>query len=201
MVVTHTGSDTDIGAEAMPEDTDSMEVESPSIALGIYRETGAIVVGTGSLPMLTVVSDINCFYCREFGVKDLSWLEEEYAAHGTLAIKHVFLPMDNVGKYMAQIAICGQEQGKFRETMLSLSTTPVSTDTQMQGLVKKLGLSLVSMRRCMSAPATKKLLDMMKRDAEALGIKRVPMFFLGDMKWLGVETRETLQRYIDAAVR
>lgn len=200
-VVTHTGADTDIGNEAMPEDTDSLEVESPTVKLSIRRQTGAILMGTGSLPTLTIVSDLNCFYCREFAVKDMAWIEDEYATHGTLAMKHIFLPMDTVGKYMAQIAVCGVEQNKFREVLHELSASPVSGDTQMQALVKKLGLNLVNMRRCIASPATKTLLDNMKKEADALGVTRVPMFFTAKTSWLGVETREVLKKNLDAAIR
>lgn len=194
--------ETDLGHEATPQTTDSLEIQTQTAAtLKTTVLPDAILMGNEDTKRLMIIDDYGCTYCREFGLTDLPWVESVYAAQGKLALERVFLPMSPLGTFSAAVAICSAEQNAFAATDRALREKPIGTDTELQAFAKRVGLDIKKLRVCMKSEATTALLSAMESRAERDGVVRVPAFSIGEMRWLGVATRDELKKILDAATR
>lgn len=174
----------------------SLEVRNPDSDETIetsVTESGTIIAGNPADPnRLVIISDYDCVYCRQFLTNDLPWTLENFVAKGTLSIERVFLPMSKIGENAARLALCAAEQKRFPQADLWLSTrTIASIDTKM--FAKAIGLNLQKLLQC---TARKNLLDGNLEKAGQYHVERVPFFILGNDSWLGLLTKEELQRRI-----
>ncbi len=100
---------------------------------------------------------------------------------------------------MAKAALCSDEQGRFSEADAFLHTHPITTQTELPAFAKSLQLNLKKLQTCMASPKTAEQLALSTNRVAAASITRLPGFELGSNHWIGVLTREELQRNIENA--
>lgn len=192
-----TGSEVISPNDTTPKTTDSLEVGEPAPVLAVTKLSGSVLLGEERHQRITVYEDYGCFYCREFALSDLPWITRTYGAK--LSIERVFVPMSPAGTIMAKTALCALKQDKFTEADTALHAKPIATDAEAALLAKNLTLNATTFRTCMGSQQTMDELALMKQRAEADGVMRVPSFAINDDRWIGVLTRENLQKKIENA--
>gem|GEM_PF-1382513 len=195
----------DFTNERTPKTPESLEVSrvNTGAKLMIVRSGASLFIGSPQAPAtLTLYSDYDCPYCRQFMVEDLPWLERTYVEPGKLRVERLFVPMSSAGDLMARAALCAVDQNRFRELDAQFASTPLISDKQLWATLKSAGVKQTKeFSKCLSAEATTLLLEAQKARAEEAGVKRVPTFALQQKTWLGLLTREELKRTIEAAMR
>ncbi len=188
----------DASNETMPKTIDTLEVSDEAVVIEIRSESGAIFMGsTDSRLRLTMYDDYGCVYCREFGSTHVPWLLTTYVAKKKMIIERVFVPMSPAGTLMAKIAICSEQQDMFEETDKVLHLSPATTDAQIPLLAKKVKLNLKTLQTCMASKHLEGLLEASIDRARSAGVTRFPAFELGNDRWIGILTREDLQKKIE----
>jgi len=185
--------------EVMPETTESLEVpvEKQLVLEVAWTEHGTIVQGNPTLPLLSIVTDLDCVYCAHFAQRFFPLIEREYMAKQRLAVEWIFLPQKKTGEEAAKIALCSTITGElFEESMNALL---ISNDTA--SIVKHTKHVKSMLEKCVKSPATLELLLKNQERSKALGISRVPGFSLNGYSWLGVATEEGLRAEIEKGLK
>ncbi len=196
--LTASGVTEEVPHEAMTETPESLEVgDAPTVPTEIRAETGSIFMGSADAELtLTIYEDYGCFYCREFASTEIPWLLKEFVTGKKLMIERVFVPMSPAGIIMAKASLCSQKQGLFEKTDQTLHARPITTDAQVATLAKSVKLNLKTLQTCMASKATATVLEASAARAKAAGITRLPSFELGTDRWIGILTREELEKKI-----
>lgn len=199
---TASGDTTDQLNETMPKTTDSLEVDvMPVEPTEMRAGSGSVVMGSANAAMtLVIYEDYDCFYCREFGSTHVPWLLTTYVAQKKLQIERVFVADSPAGILMAKAALCSEKQGLFATTDAALLARPISTDAQIAALAKSVQLNLKQLQTCMASAAVAASLETSVARAKAAEVIRFPAFELGTDRWIGVLTREDLQKRIEKAL-
>lgn len=186
--------------ETTPKTIDSLEATEVITVPDVRGESGAIVMGNSDAKLqLRMYDDYGCFYCREFASLDLPWLLSRYVAEKKLSIERVLVPKSPEGVLMAKIAICSEEQGLFLKTDTELHVSPITSEKQIPGLAKAVGLNLKDLQTCLASPSTTAALAFSGDRAQKAGVTRIPAFELGTDRWIGILTREELEKKIGKA--
>jgi len=198
---TLTGSD--LGEHGgMPETIESLEVESDiAIDLPVTRSASdTIIVGDPTLPLLSIVTDPDCSYCKAFVREHLAWIEKEYVARKNFAIEWIFLPMNSNGTFQAKILLCAEEHDAFAKANREILFSPPVSTNQIAAFAKRIGVTGPSLLACVNGKTSQSTLTLHTMKADELDIERVPGFSLNGHSWLGVATREGLREEIDRAM-
>lgn len=195
---TASGDTTDTELETMPKTTDSLEVDvTPRAPTEIRTGSSGIIMGNAQSKLtLVMYDDYACFYCREFGLSDMSWLQDTYVAQQKLQIERVFVADSAAGILMAKVALCSEKQGLFIEADTRLHTKPLTTESELPTFAKSLQLNLKKLQACMNSTSISASLNAASSRAQNANITRFPAFELGTDSWLGVLTREDLKKKI-----
>lgn len=192
-----TGSEVVSPNDMTPKTIDSLEVGEPVPVLVVTKLSGSVLLGDASHVRLTVYDDYGCFYCREFALSDLPWMTRTYGAR--LSVERVFVPMSPAGTVMAKTALCALKQGKFHEADTALHAKPIATEAEAALLAKNLQLNAAAFKTCMASQQTTNDIEAMASRSQTDGVTRVPSFAIESDRWLGVLTREDLQKRIENA--
>ncbi len=195
-----TGDIIDSPNEISPKTADSLEVSKITAPIEIHATSGSIIMGDLNAPVtLTIFDDYDCFYCREFGTTDLSWVSKTYVAQKKLNIERVLAPKSLAGTLMAKVALCSAQQHQFEATDKALHSFPLSTDAQVAALAKTLKLNLKTLQSCIASPSIQTTLQTAVDRAKVADVSRFPSFILKNDHWIGVLTRDELQKKIENA--
>lgn len=186
--------------EAMPETIESLEVgkdeQEPALPTS-EGASGTVIIGNPSTPLLTIVTDISCTYCRTFAVQYLPWVMDEYVATDKVALEFVFLPMNAEGIFSAKTLLCAQDQHLFDAAHAELRLSLLTSPKELPALAKKIGANATMLAKCVAGKEVTAVLEEHKEKAAMLGISRVPGFSLNGHTWLGVATWEGLKEEIE----
>lgn len=187
--------------EAMTETPESLEVgDAPTVPTEIRAGTGSIFMGSADAELtLTIYEDYGCFYCREFASIKIPWLLKQFVADKKITIERVFVPMSPAGTLMAKTSLCSQKQNLFELTDQTLHARPITTDEQVATLAKSVKMNLKSLQTCIASKATAAALESAAARAKTAGVSRLPSFELGTDRWIGILTREELEKKIGNA--
>jgi len=199
---TASGDTADTVLETMPKTTDSLEVDvTPRAPTEIRSGSSGIIMGNAQSKLtLVMYDDYACFYCREFGLSDMSWLQDAYVAQQKLQIERVFVADSPAGILMAKVALCSEKQGLFTEADTLLHTKPLTTESELPAFAKLLQLNLKTLQTCMNSASVAATLETAASRAQSASVTRFPAFELGADSWLGVLAREDLQKMIENAL-
>lgn len=196
-----TTNDLDAPNEKMPTTIDSLEPEELKKPLTITAISGGVLLGNPSAPMLTVFTDYDCEYCRQFSMSDIPLLEKTFIQQEKLSLQILFLPRTDVGNFMAMAAMCAARLNVFPSVDLAFSAEPMTSTNSFAVIAKKIGVDQKALASCMSEPKIISELADTKEHADSMGITRVPSFILEEKTWVGRKQQDELMRDIDMSLR
>lgn len=198
---TATGSIHDFSNEVTPKTPESLEVAPLIETLPVtVSASGTIIIGSLSTPRLRIVTDPSCPYCQEFTLGDQLWIEQAYVAQNKLALEIIYLPMDVIGTLNAKALLCSAEQNQFIEMEHSIATKNLQSDAEATVRAKTLRLPSNAFMTCLRSKKTTSTLVVHQEIVDAMQVTRVPSFALGAERWIGLESRATLQGMIERAL-
>lgn len=183
--------------EQTPEDHQSLEVGPKAVVdvAGHITPRETISFGQGKA-VLTEYMDYDCEFCRQHALDERAWIDELYVATGKLTIERIYVPMNDLGKTLAQAALCAAHQDKFTAMDQFLLTETPKSDEPIYKRLKKLGLKDKEFRTCMK----KDTVSANAEAANAAGVTRVPSFVIGKQSWRGILSERELRKIIEAQV-
>lgn len=195
------GATHDFTNEVTPRTPESLEVVPSNAVLPIsLSASGTIIIGSPTAPRLRIVTDPSCVYCQEFVLGDQVWLEQNYVASGKLALEIVYLPMDLIGALNAKVLLCSAEQDQFVDIEHSIAINALTSEAEAITRAKTLRLASKAFTTCLRSKKTASTLVVHERIADAMQVTRVPSFAVGAERWIGLESRATLQGMIERAL-
>ena len=201
MEQTATGAVHDFSNEVTPKTPESLEVASYNEKVPVtVSASGTIIIGSLTAPRLRVVTDPSCPYCQEFTLGDQLWIEQTYVAQSTLALEIVYLPMDAIGTLNAKALLCSAEQNRFVDVEHSIATKSIPSEAEAITRAKTLRLPSNVFTTCLRSKKTASTLVTHQAIADSMQVTRVPSFALGAERWIGLESRATLQGMIERAL-
>jgi protein-disulfide isomerase len=145
---------------------------------------------------LVVYSDFECPYCK-VGADRIRKLLEAHPNELKVTFKHRPLPIHSEARQAALASIAAGEQGKFWEYHDRLFASQKALDLgSLERHAIELGLDLEKFRRDMASSATETKLLADEAEAESLGVRGTPTFFLNGKMIQGAQPLETFERAI-----
>ena len=173
------------------------------------RADRARIQGDGSARVWIVeVSDFQCPYCRMWHDSTYPALVREYVQTGKARLAYVNFPLPSHRNAWpaAEAAMCSGVQGKFwgmhdklfdtQSTWAALGNPTAFFDS----LATSAGVDAARMRACVTAHATRPLIQADIDRATAAGINSTPNFIIGDQPIVGAQPIEVFRRAIDTAL-
>lgn len=146
--------------------------------------SGSFSLGSDNAPVTLVeFSTYECFYCRRHTLQIQPLIVEAYVKTGKLRYVVREFPSDDIvapGFLAVEAALCAADQDKYWEmrTLLFENQHDLSTEALVVH-AQSLGLEMASFEQCLAERIHHDTLLRDYRYAKAVGIKSVPMFFLG----------------------
>lgn len=143
----------------------------------------APILGNQEAPV-TVIAFMNyqCSECRQFYKETYQMFKQKYIAPGTVRyVFHDFVPKEEAAALdTAIMANCADRQGKYWEMhdlLLGLKNPITMHDNKY--FSERLGLDMKLFSDCRTDPSIREEVIRHGREAQALGLKRVPAFLIG----------------------
>lgn len=168
------------------------------------------VLGSPDAPVeLTIYSDFECPYCRNFALAALPAISAEFVETGQLRIRYVYFPLAALHRNAvssAKAAHCAGVAGRFWAYHDYLyvrqpewSGAEVS-DSLWIVYAESLGLEPQEFASCLSAPETLAVIETDVREALDSGAQGTPTIVLGDRSLSDLKSYEELRAEIIAAI-
>jgi len=130
-------------------------------------------------------SDFECPYCGQYERETYPRILADYVKSGKLRYVHRDLPLSvhPHAMHAARAARCSGEQGKYWEMYDSLYANQADlSDAAIRTLVQSLGLNAAAFQECLSSGRYTQEIQESTSEAQRLGIKGTPTFFLGTIE-------------------
>lgn len=131
--------------------------------------------------VMIVYSDFQCPFCRRFARDVLPEIERRYisTARVALVFRHLPLPIHSQAVQAAAIAECAGQQGRFWEMHDRLFAEEQLNADTLRVISKSLPLDEPLFDTCLGDRAIGERIATSVAEANALGIRSTPSFFLG----------------------
>lgn len=153
--------------------------------------------------VVTVVdfADFECPWCR-LTHETLAPLLAQHGARVQVVRKYVpLVTIHPHAMFAARAGLCAHEQGKGPEMEEALFAAADLTPSGCEREAKALGLDLAAYRACVASARTEARIDADKDQFRASGARGLPTLYIGTKKLEGAQTRESLERALDRALR
>lgn len=155
--------------------------------LGVPREplviADAPVRGADDAAAVMIVyADFQCPFCGRFTREVLPEIERRYVDTGQVAVvfRHLPLPIHPLATQAAVLAECAGDQGRFWEVHDRMFAETVLNNEHLETIPDAVGLEPLQFARCTADDAVLARVRTSAEEANALGIRGTPAFFLGD---------------------
>ena len=171
-------------------------------------DRGRIQGDSGARIWIVEVSDFQCPYCRMWHDSTYPALQREYVQTGKARLAYVNFPLPSHRHAWpaAEAAMCSGVQGKFwsmHDKVFSTQNVWVALDDPapyFDSLATSVGVDAARMRACVTAHATRALIQADLDRVTAAGINSTPNFIIGDQRLEGAQPIEAFRQAIDAAL-
>lgn len=135
---------------------------------------------------LTMVSDFQCPYCRQWHDEVFATVIRDYVATGKVRIAYLNFPLSMHPNAMpaAEAAMCASVQGKFWEMHDAIFRTQeqwagrADPKPMFDSLATSVGVAPAPYRSCMASNATRPMILADQARATAAGVRATPTFFI-----------------------
>jgi len=129
-------------------------------------------------------------------------IEDKYKDDVRIVFKHNALPFHNRAKPAAKAAECANEQGKFWEMHDEMFANQRQLeDAQLESYAKKIGVDMGRWSGCFKGDKYDAQIDGDQRQANALGARGTPAFFINGRYLSGAQPFAAFQRVIDEELK
>jgi protein-disulfide isomerase len=154
--------------------------------------------GPANAPVTLIeFSDFQCPYCERVQPA----LRQVFATYGDkvrLVYRDFPLEMHPDAGRAAAAATCAGEQGKFWEMHENIFSNQTALAAQRLSLYAgEIGVDSVKFEACMAEPRHAKALEASMAEAESLGVRGTPAFFINGRMLVGAQPFEAFARIID----
>ena len=157
-----------------------------STALLGQADRGRIRGDTSAKLWLTMVSDFQCPYCRQWHDEVFATVIRDYVATGKVRIAYLNFPLSMHPNALpaAEAAMCASVQGKFWEMHDAIFRTQeqwagrVDTRSVFDSLATSVGVAPEPYRSCMDSHAMRPMIAADQARATAAGVRATPTFFI-----------------------
>ncbi len=159
----------------------------------------APVLGEKNTALVTIVvfSEFQCPFCARV-VATLAQLVDKYPGQLRIAFRHNPLAFHNNAMSAAKAALAAHRQGRFWPMHDVLFENSRSLDEDhLFGFASRLGLDMQQFERDFRAAETEERIRVDMGEAERLGARGVPTFFINGRKFSGAQPLEKFSALID----
>ena len=147
------------------------------------------------------ISDFQCPFCQRVG-PTLQEIEKRYGDKVRMSFKHNPLPFHSRAKPAARAAECAKEQGKFWPMHdLLFANQRALEDANLTTYAGQAGLDVEGWRGCYTANKYDAKIDADQRQAQQLGARGTPAFFINGRFLSGAQPLERFTQLIDEELR
>lgn len=150
---------------------------------------------------ITIVeySDFQCPYCGR-ATETVKQLMEKYGKKVRLVFKHFPMPFHNEAQLAAEASLCAKEQKvdyfwKMHDELFKDQTKLGKSD--LKATAKKLGLDTGKFDSCLDARKYQAAVKQEMKEAEEIGVKATPTFFVNGRLINGAQPIEAFSEVID----
>jgi protein-disulfide isomerase len=175
-----------IQSEVEKEQRQVLEEQSQTIGLSILFNNASPYLGDENAPITIIeFGDYQCFYCNKFFHETENQIYENYIKTGKA--KMIFKDYIIIGQdsfVAAHAAHCASEQGKFWEYHDALynnwsgENNGWASEENQYKFAKSVGLDDSKFAECMNSGKYGDLIESSTQDAQNLGIRGTPAFFI-----------------------
>ncbi len=156
--------------------------------------------GSANAPVtLVVYCDFQCPFCRR-AQSTLHALETKYESELRIVFKQRPLPMHDSARLAAKASLVALDQGRFWELHDLMLEEPHLGPETIETLAVRAGLDLTSFRSALESPDLERRLERELQDADRVGAKGTPTFFVNGKKIAGNQPAEVFEKAIDQAL-
>ncbi len=149
---------------------------------------------------VVIFSDFQCPFCARVQTT-LKELQTDYKDDVRIVAKHLPLPMHVNAMGAALAAEAAGKQGKFWELHDKLyENGRALSEAEIEGYAKDLGLDMKRFRTDRDAAATKSIVDAHAKQADSLGARGTPSFFINGKYLSGAQPLVTFKAIVDAEI-
>lgn len=150
---------------------------------------------------LVVFCDFECPFCKK-AMKTVDELEKNYANELRIVFKQRPLPFHEHAEQAAKAALAAQKEGKFWEYQRALFASRTELDqTELEDIAEEVGLDVERFRTTLASPELDVALERDLADAERVGAKGTPTFFVNGKRVSGAQPYEVFQQAIDEELK
>lgn len=162
----------------------------------------APTLGPATAPVtLVVFSDFECPFCRR-GADRLDALEAKYGENVRIAFKQRPLPFHRSARLAAKAALAAGEQGKFWAYHDQLFENQKALDrASLIAHASSLDLDVERFESDLDSRALEERIQADEMEAERLGVKGTPTFFVNGRRVTGAQPMEVFARLIDGELK
>jgi protein-disulfide isomerase len=155
--------------------------------------------GSSSAPVTIVeYSDYECPYCKQ----EEPILEQLSAKYGDrLSLVYKDFPLHDIhpqAQAAAEAAQCAGDQGKYWNYHDALFAAPALSSEILEGIATALQLDLGAFRTCTKARKYRSRVEASFVEAQQLGVKSTPSFFVNGVLVAGARPRAAFEELIDS---
>ncbi len=185
-------------ATAKPEPTARPGRPDPTLRYRATVDDAHTKGPADALVTIVMFEDFQCPFCSR-AANTMKEVESRYGRDVRLVFKHNPLPMHPQAKSAAIAAEAAGRQGKFWEMHdLLFKNQRALSDAQYLKFAKKLGLRRKRFKRDLADPTLAAKVDKQQKQANALGARGTPAFFINGRFLSGAQPLESFAKTIDA---
>ncbi len=174
----------------------------PPAAEPLLQEELPPAIAREQLPdVVTIVEflDFQCPVCRKLH-KQLTTVLRDYPA---VHIVRRMMPLTSIHPHAegaARAWCCADELGKGEQMAEALMQSSELDATACEELALSLGIDADTYRSCIDDPGTAERVRTERKEAQGMGIRSLPTFWIGREKFIGLPTNAVLRASLDRAV-
>ncbi|MCA9707622.1 MAG: vitamin K epoxide reductase family protein [Myxococcales bacterium] len=143
--------------------------------------------------------DFECPFCRQQH-RRLARILGDYGERVRVEYRHMPLRMHAHAREAARYACCAQEQGRGKAMADALFARDALVEATCQECAEQIGLDPHALAECLASERPDAQLDEHAAVAQQAAVRRLPTCYVGERRFEGLQSEQTLRDAIEAAI-